>query len=159
MDKTTAIDAVTNTAPTGTEATAASDENTSTKAPGTTEDNAQEAKTFDAAYVAVLRQEAAKWRTAAQGHKEAVDKMREQFTEASAKLKEAESAKHELARVKAAVAAGIDPQLATRLQGNTPDELAADAQQFKGLLGGTDLGQSGRDLDSKSSTKNRLLRD
>ncbi|MGO2665706.1 hypothetical protein, partial [Mycetocola reblochoni] len=48
------------------------------------------------------------------------------------RAKEAEAA---LARVTAAAEAGISPELAARLNGNTAEELQADAESLRELLG------------------------
>lgn len=52
----------------------------------------------------------------------------------------AQTAEQQLARFKIAAEKGIPPQLVGRLQGSTPEELEADAEQLKQEFGLTDKG-------------------
>lgn len=56
-------------------------------------------------------------------------------TTAADAAKDAETARGELARLRAALKAGLDPELADRLKGSTPDELAADAASLAEKFG------------------------
>lgn len=55
--------------------------------------------------------------------------------EAKDALTRAEKAETELARIRAALAEGLDPDLADRLRGTTPEELAEDAKVLKAKFG------------------------
>ena len=55
--------------------------------------------------------------------------------EAKDALSRAERAEADLARIRAALAEGLDPDLADRLRGTTPEELAEDAKVLKAKFG------------------------
>ena len=111
----------------------------------TTPEAAQEPTTFDADYVSKLRAEAAKYRKEAKANAEAAARLAQiedaQKTEAqraaealAAAQRDAEQARAEALRLKVGVAHGLPPELVSRLQGSTEEELAADAANLLPLI-------------------------
>lgn len=118
---------------------------TPTDTPDTAPEAAQEPTTFDADYVSKLRAEAAKYRKEAKANADAAARLAQieesQKTEAqraaealAAAQREAEQARAEALRLKVGVAHGLPPELVSRLQGSTEEELAADAANLLPLI-------------------------
>ena len=76
-----------------------------------------------------------------QGEK-ALEAFKQRARDAEARLRvvtveaeaEAERLRAENARMKAAMLAGLDPDLADRIHGTTPDEMLEDAKRFAGAM-------------------------
>lgn len=115
-------------------------------------------KTFDAAYVATLRKEAAKYRTQA---KEAADKAKkfdeseaagktdlqkanDEAAEAKAQL---EAVQTDLLRATIASAKKLPPALADRLRGKNKEEMEADADSLMAELGKGFVAKGGSSAD------------
>lgn len=104
-------------------------------------------KTFDRDYVQSIREEAKAARLAlkeAQTKNEQLEADRDELAKkADHTNAELAEAKRHLTATEAALAAGIPPHLASRLQGTTAQELAADAAELAKIIGTKDVGQSG----------------
>lgn len=108
---------------------------------------AEESKTFDEGYVKELRQEAAKYRTQnkelaekAKAYDEYVESQKsEQEKQAEAlatAMKERDTLRAELLRLKVASAKNLPASLVDRLRGETEEEMLADAESLlEGLKG------------------------
>lgn len=127
---------------------------TSTAPPAETppEGTGTEAKTFDEAYVRSLRTESAKHRTDLRAKETEASELaaRVQTFEAERPALEsrATTAEAQAQKYRVALEKGLPLELAERLSGATPEELAADADVLAGLLGSktppADLGQGTR---------------
>lgn len=105
-----------------------------------------ESKTFDAAYVKKLRDEAAKYRTEAKANADAAARLAEiedeQKTETqrltdqlAAEKEQRAKVEREALRLRVATAKGVPVDLIDRLRGDTEEELSADADSLLELVG------------------------
>ena len=102
----------------------------------------QEPETFARDYVATLRSEAAGWRTKARQAEARLQELEDaQKSEAQKAIERAERAEAELGalraadqRREAAQAAGLPLEFAGRVQGDTPEAMAADAKELAKVL-------------------------
>jgi hypothetical protein len=101
-----------------------------------------ESQKFDAEYVKTLRAENAKWRIEAQQAREKAEEYEEQnkteLEKAQSKAAKLEQAakdyESKLLRLEVATEKGLPKELIPRLQGSTPEELAADADELLALV-------------------------
>ena len=116
-------------------------------------------ETFDAAYVATLRQEAAKYRTQANENAEKAKKLDEQVeseksdlqkameradrAESAAASSEAKRLRSEVARAK-----GVPSSMSGRLAGKTKEEMEADADLIIADLGKSYVPKAGKSQES-----------
>lgn len=112
-----------------------------------------EAKTFDEAYVKKLRDEAAEKRTALKTANEALESMKQQFEKAQETINNLKGQMMNNTRKLIASQHGLSDELAERLQGSTEEELLADAQKLKKLVGGINVGQEGSPITDKPSSQ------
>lgn len=119
----------------------------------TTQDETTEAKTFDEAYVRKLRDEAAEKRTALKAANEALESMKQQFEAAQETINNLKGQMMSNTRKLIASQHGLSDELAERLQGSTEEELLADAQKLKKLVGGINVGQEGSPITDKPSSQ------
>jgi hypothetical protein len=101
-------------------------------------------KTYDEAYVKELRQESAGYRTRLREAEAERDQLKERVSSlegessgASSKLSALETEK---ARLEVALDKGLPKELVSRLVGNTPEELSADAEALLALVTPTGSG-------------------
>jgi hypothetical protein len=101
-----------------------------------------EPKAFDADYVKSLRSENAQWRIKAQQAEERAqefeDSQKTELEKAQSKAAKLEQAakdyESKLLRLEVATEKGLPKELIPRLQGSTPEELAADADELLALV-------------------------
>lgn len=110
--------------------------------PGAEGQEPAEPRTFDEGYVKKLREEAAGWRTKAQGYEQQVKEFEDSNKTEQEKLNErlsgaetrATQAEDELLRFKVAVQKKLPVELIGRMRGGTQEELEADAEELLKLV-------------------------
>jgi len=130
----------------------------------------QEPQTFDREYVEKIRSEAAENRTERKKLearlKEIEDRDKsdlEKATEAATTAeKRAAAAEAKAARIDVCLEVGLDPKHAGRLQGQTPEELKQDAEEFKKTLvveaGGTGFDGGAREKSAPTGGMDAVIR-
>jgi hypothetical protein len=98
------------------------------------QDEGKPPKTYDEKTVKDLRQEAAGYRTRLREEEAKVTKVTEELETVRAEAARVPALETELNRYKVALEKGLPADAVSRLVGNTPEELAADADVLVGLL-------------------------
>jgi septal ring factor EnvC (AmiA/AmiB activator) len=104
------------------------------------------------AEAAALRKDAKAWRDSQAAQQTAEQQWNTQRSELETRAAAAEG---QLARVQAAAAVGLPLDMAPRLQGSTPEELAADAKTLAGLLSASTQAAADQAAAAQSAQRQR----